>query len=111
MDLPKRRRPGEEVVDDVEMLEGDATGGIIPYKNPSALIAYYCGLFSLFPILGVFLGDRRPHPGDSRTPAPQAAPRDPWCRPRLDRHRHGGHDGGDLDGSDRADRRGRGRRE
>jgi hypothetical protein len=27
--------------------EGDATGGVIPYKNPPALIAYYCGLFSL----------------------------------------------------------------
>lgn len=56
MDLPKRRRPGEEGVDDVELVEGDATGGIIPYKNPSALIAYYMGLFSLFPFLGVFLG-------------------------------------------------------
>jgi hypothetical protein len=27
--------------------EGDSTGGLIPYKNPPALIAYYCGLFSL----------------------------------------------------------------
>jgi hypothetical protein len=36
--------------------EGDATGGIIPYKNPPALIAYYLGLFSLFPVLGFFLG-------------------------------------------------------
>lgn len=35
---------------------GDSTGGLIPYKNPSALIAYYCGLFSLFPLLGFFLG-------------------------------------------------------
>ncbi|HHK40895.1 MAG TPA: hypothetical protein ENJ50_00630 [Planctomycetaceae bacterium] len=35
--------------------EGDATGGLIPYKNPQALIAYYLGLFSLFPILGFFL--------------------------------------------------------
>jgi hypothetical protein len=35
--------------------EGDATGGVIPYKNPSALIAYYLGLFSLFPVLGFFL--------------------------------------------------------
>ena len=25
--------------------QGDATGGIIPYKNPKALIAYYTGLF------------------------------------------------------------------
>jgi DNA-directed RNA polymerase subunit RPC12/RpoP len=27
--------------------EGDATGGVIPYKNPPALIAYYCGVFSV----------------------------------------------------------------
>lgn len=27
--------------------EGDATGGVIPYKNPPALIAYYCGIFSI----------------------------------------------------------------
>ncbi len=35
--------------------EGDATGGLIPYKNPHALIAYYLGLFSLFPCLGLLL--------------------------------------------------------
>jgi hypothetical protein len=35
---------------------GDATGGIIPYKNPAALIAYYCGIFSIFPILGLLCG-------------------------------------------------------
>ncbi|MFO1063358.1 MAG: hypothetical protein U0892_05775 [Pirellulales bacterium] len=34
---------------------GDGTGGLIPYKNPQALIAYYLGLFSLFPLLGLFL--------------------------------------------------------
>ena len=28
--------------------QGDGTGGVIPYKNPHALIAYYCGIFSLF---------------------------------------------------------------
>lgn len=42
--------------DDANRPEGDATGGIIPYKNPYALIAYYCGLFALFPVLGLFLG-------------------------------------------------------
>ena len=37
---------------------GDAGGGdeavatIIPYKNPAALLAYYLGLFSCFPLLG-----------------------------------------------------------
>lgn len=35
--------------------QGDTTGGLIPYKNPAALIAYYLGLFSLFPLLGLFL--------------------------------------------------------
>ena len=34
----------------------DATGGLIPYKNPPALIAYYLGVFSLIPVLGFFLG-------------------------------------------------------
>jgi hypothetical protein len=36
--------------------KGDATGGIIPYKNPQALIAYYCGVFSLIPCIGLILG-------------------------------------------------------
>ena len=34
----------------------DATGGLIPYKNPPALISYYLGVFSLIPVLGFFLG-------------------------------------------------------
>ena len=29
--------------------QGDATGGVIPYKNVPALIGYYCGVFSLIP--------------------------------------------------------------
>ena len=36
----------------------DATGGVIPYKNPPALIAYYCGVFSIaacIPIPFLFL--------------------------------------------------------
>src|SRR5258706_127443 len=28
-------------------IQGDATGGVIPYKNPYALTAYYVGIFSL----------------------------------------------------------------
>ncbi len=35
--------------------QGDSTGGVIPYKNVPALLAYYLGLFSLFPCLGLFL--------------------------------------------------------
>lgn len=31
----------------------DATGGVIPYKNPAALIGYYVGIFSLIPGLGM----------------------------------------------------------
>lgn len=40
----------------VDPNQGDATGGIIPYKNPKALIAYYLGIFSGFPVIGFFLG-------------------------------------------------------
>ena len=36
--------------------EGDGTGGIIPYKNPKALIAYYLGIFSGLPFIGLPLG-------------------------------------------------------
>jgi len=35
--------------------QGDATGGIIPYKNGPALIAYYLGIFSLLPVIGLVL--------------------------------------------------------
>lgn len=35
---------------------GDATGGVIPYKNPPALLAYYLGIVSLVPVLGCFTG-------------------------------------------------------
>jgi hypothetical protein len=35
--------------------EGDATGGLIPYKNPSALIGYYLTIFSLIPCIGLFV--------------------------------------------------------
>lgn len=33
---------------------GDGTGGLIPYKNPSALAAYYLAIFGLFPVIGLF---------------------------------------------------------
>lgn len=36
--------------------EGDATGGMIPYKNPHALIAYYLGIVALLPLLGLPFG-------------------------------------------------------
>jgi hypothetical protein len=30
--------------------------GFIPYKNPRALIAYYCAIFGLVPVVGLILG-------------------------------------------------------
>ncbi len=48
-DRPRRRRHRDD--------EGDATGGLIPYKNGKALAAYYCGVFGFIPCvlgLGVF---------------------------------------------------------
>lgn len=36
-----------------QALSPDATGGVIPYKNPAALIGYYVGVFGLVPMLGV----------------------------------------------------------
>lgn len=36
-------------------VKGDETGGLIPYKNPAALAAYYLGIFSIVPVLGLFL--------------------------------------------------------
>ena len=34
----------------------DATGGVIPYNNPKALIAYYCGIVSGLPLIGLPFG-------------------------------------------------------
>jgi hypothetical protein len=35
---------------------GDPTGGLIPYRNVPALVAYYLGVFSLIPCVGLGLG-------------------------------------------------------
>jgi hypothetical protein len=35
--------------------QGDATGGLIPYKNVPALLSYYLGVFSLIPCIGLVL--------------------------------------------------------
>jgi hypothetical protein len=37
-------------------LQGDATGGLIPYKNPHALIAYYLGIIACIPVIGMPFG-------------------------------------------------------
>lgn len=34
----------------------DTLSSLIPYQNASALTAYYCGVFSLIPCLGLILG-------------------------------------------------------
>lgn len=34
--------------------QGDATGGVIPYKNGPALIAYYLAVASIIPVIGFF---------------------------------------------------------
>ncbi len=41
-----------QILDD----EGDGTGGLIPFKNPQALTAYYLAVFSLIPCFGILLG-------------------------------------------------------
>ena len=52
--LPSEPKPGVGAPPVIET--GDATGGIIPYKNPHALTAYYLGVFSIIPLIGFFLG-------------------------------------------------------
>ncbi|MCP3959632.1 MAG: DUF4190 domain-containing protein [bacterium] len=51
-----RPAPAGTAAPAAEPQQGDSTGGIIPYKNPPALTAYYCGIFSLMPFIGIFLG-------------------------------------------------------
>ena len=62
-DVRPRRRSDEDDYEDPEDRrarrrrgEGDATGGLIPYKNAKALASYYCGVFSLIPCVGLILG-------------------------------------------------------
>jgi len=52
-DRPRRRRRDDD--------ERDGTGGLIPYKNPKALLSYYIGIFGFFlPLIGsaiaIYLG-------------------------------------------------------
>ena len=34
----------------------ETLGGLMPMKNPPALVAYYLGIFSLIPLLGIPMG-------------------------------------------------------
>lgn len=40
----------------LQAAQGDHTSGIIPYKNPQALTAYYLAVASLIPCLGILTG-------------------------------------------------------
>jgi hypothetical protein len=53
-EAPRRRVRRRDRDDDDE--DDDDTPALIPYKNPKALIAYYTGVFSLIPFLGLLLG-------------------------------------------------------
>lgn len=48
--------PTDQPVQGAANTEGDATGGVIPYKNPKALIAYYLGIASGLPLIGLPFG-------------------------------------------------------
>jgi hypothetical protein len=58
----RRRDESDDLFEDLDEFdderneEGDATGGVIPYKNPQALIAYYLGIVSGFPLIGLPFG-------------------------------------------------------
>jgi hypothetical protein len=61
---PRRARRDDDEEDErprrrIRRDDEDDAGGmnsLIPYKNPKALIAYYLGVFSLIPCIGVLLG-------------------------------------------------------
>jgi hypothetical protein len=41
---------------DIRQDDGGGVNIVIPYRNPAALIAYYCSVFSLVPCLALLLG-------------------------------------------------------
>ena len=60
MSVDGEENPFQTPVDVAELVqaseaEEDATGGVIPYKNPAALTGYYLGIFSFLPLIGFFL--------------------------------------------------------
>jgi hypothetical protein len=52
------RRPRDDDYDDVDVRvrRPDAVETLIPYRNPTALIAYYAGVFSFIPCFGLAAG-------------------------------------------------------
>jgi hypothetical protein len=55
-DYRRRRRDDYDDRDYRRRRDDDSYGGLIPYKNPKGLLAYYFGVFSLIPCLGLALG-------------------------------------------------------
>src|SRR5262245_16655872 len=64
-EVQPQRRPRRPRYDDEDYLDvdvrrrersPDAVEGLIPYRNPKALIGYYVGVFSLIPCAGLVLG-------------------------------------------------------
>jgi hypothetical protein len=56
-DRPRRRRRRDEDDEDYPRVRRkDAVETLIPYHNPSGLIAYYVGVFSLIPCAALILG-------------------------------------------------------
>jgi len=55
---PRRRPRDDEDEDDPDRFRRSSGGmdQLIPYRNPQALIAYYCGVFALIPCAGLLLG-------------------------------------------------------
>jgi hypothetical protein len=55
LQAPPPLPPGPPIIVRGPVEQGDGTGGLIPYKNPKALTAYYLAVFGLIPIIGFFL--------------------------------------------------------
>ncbi len=58
-DRPRRRRRRDDDDEDDDyprVRKPDAIEGLIPYRNPMGLTAYYLGVFSLIPCAGLLLG-------------------------------------------------------
>jgi hypothetical protein len=54
--LPRPRSSADYDDDDIRIRRPDAVETFIPYKNPMGLTAYYLGVFSFIPCLGLALG-------------------------------------------------------
>jgi len=56
-DAAERCQACHQLLDETEWLDASqGYSGIVPGRNPPALIAYYLGVFSIIPLLGFLLG-------------------------------------------------------